>query len=287
MGNNMQDAIFNELFQKIKGKIRKWITPKKVRVKIANGKEFFLYNPSFFLETEIYWQGFDNFDWEINTRKIWSILCTKSCFIFDVGSNTGIFSMLAKAQNPNASVHAFEPQPNIYEVLKKNNKINDFDISCENLAVSNIIGNLPFYNYGQDSFSKRNTTAGSLNKKWRPNNQSSIEVDVIPLDSYIKNNGIKNVDLLKIDVETLEVEVLEGFKNHLYIFKPIIIIEIQNTKIGNKLRTFFSDENYSFFNIDESKGLIPVNTLGENKGLNYLICPNEKLELVENIGDNL
>lgn len=283
----MQNSIFFRLLQEIKGKIKKWITPKKVKAKIGNGKEFYLYNPSFFLETEIYWQGFENFKWEINTRKIWSYLCTKSSIIFDVGSNTGIFSMLAKAKNPNALVHAFEPQPNIYKVLKKNNEINDFNVNCENLAISNMIGKLPFYNYGQDSFSKRNTTAGSLNKKWRPNNQSSIEVDVTSLDSYINNKRIKTVDLLKIDVETLEVEVLEGFKNHLHIFKPIIITEIQDAKIGSKIRTFFSDDNYSFFNIDESIGLIPVNILGENKGLNYIICPNEKLKLVRNIDNTI
>lgn len=261
----MQNSIFFRLLQEIKGKIKKWITPKKVKAKIGNGKEFYLYNPSFFLETEIYWQGFENFKWEINTRKIWSYLCTKSSIIFDVGSNTGIF----------------------YKVLKKNNEINDFNVNCENLAISNMIGKLPFYNYGQDSFSKRNTTAGSLNKKWRPNNQSSIEVDVTSLDSYINNKRIKTVDLLKIDVETLEVEVLEGFKNHLHIFKPIIITEIQDAKIGSKIRTFFSDDNYSFFNIDESIGLIPVNILGENKGLNYIICPNEKLKLVRNIDNTI
>lgn len=195
--------------------------------------------------------------------------------------------MLAKVQNPNASVYAFEPQPNIYEVLKKNNEINDFNISCENLAVSNVIGSLPFYNYGKDSFINRNTTAGSLNKEWRPNNQSSIEVDVTSLDLYIKNNSIKSVDLLKIDVETLEVEVLEGFRDHLHTFKPIIILEIQDKKIGSKVKVFFSDEEYSLFNIDESKGIIPTETLGENRGLNYIICPNEKLEMVRKISNTI
>ena len=90
----------------------------------------------------------------------------------------------------------------------------------------------------------------------------------------INNKSIKNIDLLKIDVETLEAEVLEGFKDHLYLFKPIIILEIQDTKIGSRIKAFFNDENYSFFNIDESKGLIPVNKLGNEKYHNYLICPN-------------
>lgn len=272
----------SNLIQTIKGKVRKLLTPKKVKAITYNNKTFFLHNPPFFLESQIYWKGFENFDWEINTRRIWSELCMKSDNIFDVGANTGIFAMLAKAQNPSASVYAFEPQPNIYSILKKNNSINKFDVACENMAVSDTVGKLPFYNYGEDTFGKNNTTAGSLNQKWRPDKQSSIDVEVTTLDSYIDDKKINKIDLLKIDVETLEVEVLRGFKNHLYQFRPVVVLEIQNTEIGTAIKSFFNEENYSFFNIDESAGLVKVDNLGAEKDKNYIICPDEKLNLIMN-----
>ena len=103
------------------------------------------------------------------TRQIWIHLSKSSKIIFDIGANTGIYSILSKVYNPNSIVSAFEPQPNIYKILKKNNHINNYNISCENIAISNKTGKFPFFNYGRKTFSDRNTTAGSLNKNWREN----------------------------------------------------------------------------------------------------------------------
>ena len=161
------------------------------------------------------------------------------------------------------------------------------NILCQNIALSNVVGSRPFYNYGRDPFGKSNTTAGSLNKEWRTEEQKHIEVDVTTLDSYIIAKGIKNIDLLKIDVETLEAEVLEGYKKHLHIHKPTIILEVQDIEIGNNINIFFKDNNYSYFNINESTGLVPVTELGHNEHRNYLICHNEKLDQIKNIDNNV
>ena len=271
------------LFSKLKKRIKAKLSPKKINVKTKEGKRFYLYNPPFNIETEIFWQGFENFNWERKTRKIWIELCQRADSILDIGANSGIFSVLAKVYNPESTVYAFEPQPNIYEVLEKNNRINNFDILCQRIAISDVNSTMPFYNYGNDPFGKGNTTAGSLNKEWRPNKQKFIEVDVVTLDSFIARKNIKKIDLLKIDVETLEAEVLNGYREHFFIHNPTVVMEIQNTKIGKKINSFFKDNNYHYFNIDESKGLLPTTELGNHDDRNYLICHNEKLDLIKGI----
>ena len=240
-------------FTPSKTSIKKLKFKGKFKVRTDDNKSFFLYNNGFFLENSIFWLGMENFKWEFMTRKIWVHLSYSSKVIFDIGANTGIYSILAKVYNPKSKIFAFEPQPNIYNVLKKNNQINYFDISCENIAISNEEGEVPFFNYGSKSFSKNNTTAGSLNKNWRTKNQHSILVSVNKLGNYIKE-----------------------------LFKPIIILEIQNQYIGSNISSLISKKNYSFFNIDEENGLkLTQNLGGDEKHRNYLICPNTKMGIVK------
>ena len=43
--------------------------------------------------------------------------------IFDIGANTGIYSMVTKAINPSSKIHAFEPSKQTYFKLKLNSRI--------------------------------------------------------------------------------------------------------------------------------------------------------------------
>lgn len=256
-------------------------------VQSSDGASFFLYNPPYNLETTIYWQGIDNISWEKKTREVWNNLCRYSNTIFDIGANSGFFSISAKAYNPKSSVYAFEPQPNVFEILRKNNEINKFDIICSNLALSDNEGIFPFYNYGENTFTKNNTTAGSLNSNWRIKKQHSIDVKVVTLNSFIEENSIDKIDLMKIDVETLEYEVLMGFNKYLFVFEPIIILEVINFKLGQKVKALFVGREYSFYHINEDKGLVSVSELGKEKGYgNYVICPKSKIELIQKISGN-
>ena len=240
-------------------------------VKTEKGNSFKLYNNAFLLETHIFWLGIDNYQWENKTREIWCDLSTKSNTIADVGANVGIFSVLAKANNPNAQVIAFEPQPNIFEILKKNN------------AISNTSGSVPFFNHGPNTFSDNNTTSGSLNKTWRPIDQNSIYVEAITLESYINTNNIEAIDLLKIDVETLEYEVLLGYGSFLLKHEPIIILEIQSKEIGSNIESLLTIDLYLYYSIDESQGLVKIDVLGTGEDNNYLLCPKSKIHLINSL----
>jgi len=275
-------STFSQFYKRAKAKFERCLAPRVIKIKLKrhDSIEFYLYNPPFQLETDIYWRGWENINWEPKTRLIWADLCTKSKLIFDIGANTGIFSILAKVHNKESSVFAFEPQPNIFEVLQKNNTINNFDIHCENIAISDRIGTLPFYNYGKDPFGRINTTAGSLNQSWREIDQKFIEVEVGTLDSFLKDRQIKSIDLIKIDVESYEPQVLEGYKTHLHLHRPIIILEILNIEAGKMILTYFEGKSYFYYNIHEIDGLQSVEELGKSEHGNYLLCPEEKQHLI-------
>ena len=259
--------------------IKKWKFKGVFKVDNKSNKEYYLYNNAFYLENSIFWRGIDYFLWELKSREIWIHLSKKSEIILDIGANTGIYSILSKVHNFDSNVYAFEPQPNIFEILKKNAQINNFDITCIPYAISNDIGEFSFYNYGDNTFLDNNTTAGSLNKDWRKNNQHSIIVPVTTLKQYIKDCKLEKIDLIKIDVETLEFEVLKGFGKYLNQFLPIIILEIQTNDIGEKIKTLL-DSSYNIFNIDEQFGLIQNHNWDKNLNKNYILCPDQALHLI-------
>jgi len=246
------------------------------------GNSFLLTNKKFFLETEIYWFGIDHVLWEQASQKVWVELSKRSKVVIDVGANSGIYSLLSKANNPSCEVVAFEPQKNIYEVLCANNRVNKFNIKCYMLALSDEGGEQNFYNYGRDPFNSGNTTAGSLNKEWRTDRQKFTTVNVCRLDSIIKKLNLGKIDLIKIDVETYEFQVLLGYGQLLFEQRPVILLEIQSSEIGNNVIGLLDGHDYRAFNIDESKGLRPMIDLNFSySDKNYLLCPFEKLDLIQ------
>ena len=52
------------------------------------------------------WENFENY-------------IKEDSVIFDIGANTGIFSMIAKVYNNDCDIHSFEPQPNIFNYSSK------------------------------------------------------------------------------------------------------------------------------------------------------------------------
>lgn len=244
-----------------------------VNVELESGESFDLYNREYTIESEFFWLGKTN-PWEKESLKIWQKLCANKSTIFDIGANSGVYSLIAKTVNPNCSVFAFEPQPNIYNSLKENNNLNKFDIHCEQVALSDSNGEANFFNYGDTAFSG-NTTAGSLNQQHRPNEQHSIIVKCQTLANYIESKKITNIDLIKLDVETHEIEVLNGMGNYLEKFKPTILIEIIDSKIGDKLHKMFSNLNYKFFYIDDVKGVLKVDNLKQREYNNYILTQFE------------
>ena len=81
-------------------------------------KNFYLYHFGDTISKHIFWKGLFK-TWENDTGWIWKELCEVANTIFDVGANTGVYSLVAKTINKDAQVFAFEPSIDTF----KNSKI--------------------------------------------------------------------------------------------------------------------------------------------------------------------
>jgi len=249
---------------------------------------FKMYHTGTIIENQLFWRGLDGF--EPHSLKLWSRLSRDAETIFDLGANSGLYSLISKSENSNANVYAFECVDRVFDVLTKNINHNNYDIKCYKQAVSNKNGKGFFIddyedftqsvivNLDLDDVAKgRGVDISELHK---------VETQLITLDTFIENNNIQGIDLIKIDVETHEPEVFEGFQKYFKAFQPTFIIEIIRDHVALSLEKQFANLNYIFFYINEPFGGVErivegdiyqkVDTLIGKPYGNYLICSPAK-----------
>ena len=168
--------------------------------------------------------------------------------VFDVGANIGCFSVpFAKKVGSNGKVYAFEPQPFINKLLKKNIQENNLDnvkIIDDGLGAKNQTLKLDDFdyttigNFGGISLSGRN----NLNYAQKKTDKKHI-VRLRTLNEFI---DLQQCNFLKIDVELMELSVLEGANDFIKKFKPIIWIE-NHCEYPNSLNKQLLKINYKPF----------------------------------------
>jgi len=173
------------------------------------------------------------------------LLNLKPKIIFDVGAHIGeATSRFLKVFDSIKICYCFEPQKNIFNILKKKFKKNS-KVFCINKAIysKNIKKNFNVL-YHQRSSTLEDINTNSLYykikslilfNKVRNIIYKKIELNCITLDSFIKNKKI--IDILKIDVEGSELHVLKGCKKNIKNVKVILIEILRYNSIKNYSKT--------------------------------------------------
>lgn len=150
----------------------------------------------------------------------------KPDFIFyDVGSNTGWYTMISFAASEKSKVCSFEPLLEHVECQKETIYLNRKENSVKifELALSD--------HNGKETI-RLGGSGTSLDKDFLEVDFGTRTINVQTLDSLIKEDHIPYPDFIKIDVEGHEYKVLQGSRTVLQS-KPILFIEIAKT-LNNK-----------------------------------------------------
>lgn len=138
----------------------------------------------------------------------------------DIGSNMGFYSLALATENPLLEVDAYEPQPIVFDTLRRNVEINKLvnRVTLHNAGLGDKPNILTMYvpNFtgsGGASFKNLHEDEG---------NPTELTVNVEVLDQSI--SGF--VDLMKIDVEGFELNVLKGSNELIRRSTPTIMVEL-------------------------------------------------------------
>jgi FkbM family methyltransferase len=120
----------------------------------------------------------------------------------DVGANVGYFSLLIAKAFPQAAVHAFEPHPLTFQVLRMNTwQFND-RICAWSVALSDSIGTMALSTSPHNLGDTKGVSARHLM-------HASTVAPYMRLDDLFFE---QSVDLVKIDVQGAELAVLQGMQ---------------------------------------------------------------------------
>jgi FkbM family methyltransferase len=124
--------------------------------------------------------------------------------VIDIGANIGAFSVVAgKKVGPSGRVDAYEPDPETFERLQENVRLNGLtNVVCHNCAVSGSAGRARFFRQQKHAFSSLLTDVDERSPG------SAIDVEVVGIRDALAASG-GDVNLLKVDCEGSEYEIFD------------------------------------------------------------------------------
>jgi FkbM family methyltransferase len=142
---------------------------------------------------------------EKDTVSVISGLLTPGMTFIDVGAHVGYFALMAAEMvGKSGRVFAFEPEPSLAAVLRKNVDVNGFGRTVtvyeSAVADSDSTGLL----YVSDDGSMSQSLA------WRPKGTRPLPVKLVSLNSFWASVGRPTINVIKVDVEGAEVRVFRG-----------------------------------------------------------------------------
>jgi FkbM family methyltransferase len=144
---------------------------------------------------------------EETNLEAWMVAARGARTVFDVGANSGIYSLAALAAKPDADVHAFEPTPEIAERLRQTVALNGLDrLVVHQTAVFSKDGLATLRRYGSDA-------GGNEGMNFIVSDLGGADAEHVPtirLDTACRQLGVDRIDLLKLDIQGHEAGALAG-----------------------------------------------------------------------------
>lgn len=144
--------------------------------------------------------------------------------VYDCGANIFDHSIFLANSNPLATIVAFEPIKDYFNMgLKNIEYFNIKNIIPMNIALGDTREKMQISVHNEGS---------SLVFEHQNSNTETITVETI--DYLVENNKIPAPNVIKIDVEGFALPLLRGARETIKKFRPIVIIEIHPQFVGDK-----------------------------------------------------
>jgi FkbM family methyltransferase len=150
----------------------------------------------------------------------------KDWVFFDIGANKGEFSLFAAKRLTQGKVIAFEPVPSLCAELQQNILLNHFQqvrVVCKGL--SDCQGEAIIYNAREKYDNEWNLGTYSI-YQGNKTNTAFGKIELMVLDDFVKSENMERLDLMKIDIEGAEWKMLQGARETIARFKPLILVEL-------------------------------------------------------------
>ncbi len=201
----------------------KWRIPRAIG-RIWQGEDLFILTshggflsvdaPNLDVYAHIYSKGGQ---WEQDVMQTCERVLRSGDIFYDIGSNTGIFSIDAAIAIPDLTVYAFEPQPTLtYHIRRSIDANNLRRVKCLEIMLGPEEGEAILYLAGQAS----RASMVQLERGFR-----QLRLPMRTVDSLISSGEIEAPDVIKIDVEGAEMKVFEGARQTLRTKNPSVVFE--------------------------------------------------------------
>ena len=206
----------------------------------------------------------------------------KGCSVLDIGANSGAFCLklgqrIYENKLDDCTVSAFEPNPFVFSILKKNLELNPH--------LKGIVKVFEVAIGAQDGLAKivfdpKNTGAGKIHST---GHIDGTEVTLRKVDTIVEEFKLKNIRFMKIDVEGFEPYVIQGSREVIKKYRPGLFIEMTDRWFKEKesstmeIRYFLKRNDYELL-LESDQGFKEItdylNKNEEPVQYNMLAIPN-------------
>lgn len=225
-----------------------------------------LYDPDTDIGASLYFSGV----FEKNELDLCRKYLKKDSVVLDIGANIGLHSIYFSQIAQYGLIVAIEPSQETFCLLLQN------IYGIDNVVPINI-GAADQTNFA-DFFVAVDNAFSSLKDTKRKNIKQIKKVLCLRLDDLFMKLNLAHIDFIKIDVEGLEKKVLEGMREIIDKYHPILFCEIYQGTDSNEQPEetvkFVVERGYNAFIFDGQK--IVSYKRHDDRFYNYLFLPEEK-----------
>ena len=184
----------------------------------------------------------------------------KKTFLLDCGSNYGFYSFYLASLSVGNQVLAFEASPKTFASFKANLDLNNFKkINFRNVAISEISGKfVSFYESHND------WESSATHNKFK--NTKIVTIETTTIDQELLNKDLNSFAvIIKLDIEGNEFNAIQGGKDTILKYEPLIIIELSRYNLNNQnynfdyFKKFLNDSKYKIY--DDKLVALNIETL--------------------------